>query len=361
MKILIYGAKSIALGTLRALKYLYPHHEYLGFLVTARSDNPHTLDGLKVWELQEILDIYSVEERKSLHIVIATPEDKHQEIRGLLWEKGFENYSSIDSYNESILMGRYYEVLFQKPLLKSFRVGEHKPRIQVYSVNSCMDIKLTQEYETPKWMIPIQVGAGVVEIENCKVRDDSGENISYKNSNYCELTALYWIWKNRMVSGCSDSEWDYYGLFHYRRLLDIKEEDLYRLVENDVDVILPFPTIHEPDIKEHHARYVQESDWQAMLQALQELAPEYAEAYCDIFAQEYMYNYNMLVAKRAVLEDYCAWLFPILERTEELSVPKGSKRTDRYIGYLGENLLTLYFMYNKDDLKIVHTGRIMLT
>lgn len=128
-----------------------------------------------------------------------------------------------------------------------------------------------------------------------------------------------------------------------------------------MDVVLPFPTMHEPDIREHHKRYVKDSDWQAMLQALRELQPDYADAYEEIFSQQYLYNYNMLVAKKQVLADYCAWLFPILERVEELSVPKGSERADRYIGYLGENLLTLYFMYHRRDLNIVHTGRLMLT
>ena len=57
---------------------------------------------------------------------------------------------------------------------------------------------------------------------------------------------------------------------------------------------------------------------------------------------------------------YCDWLFPLLSRVEELSEPKGSERADRYIGYLGENLTTLYFMKNKDRLKIAHAGRLML-
>ena len=64
----------------------------------------------------------------------------------------------------------------------------------------------------------------------------------------------------------------------------------------------------------------------------------------------------MILAKRSVLKNYCEWLFPILSRVEELSEPKGSERSDRYIGYMGETLETLYFRYNADKLNVVHTG-----
>ena len=88
--------------------------------------------------------------------------------------------------------------------------------------------------------------------------------------------------------------------------------------------------------------------------------PEYAAAMPEIFKEKFFHNHNILIAKKKVFQDYCSWLFPVLERVEELSEPKGRDRADRYIGYLGENLTTLYFLYHKNDLNIVYTGRRML-
>ena len=46
----------------------------------------------------------------------------------------------------------------------------------------------------PEDRTPIFVGKG--NNSDNYISDNTGENISDKNSNYCELTALYWIWKN---------------------------------------------------------------------------------------------------------------------------------------------------------------------
>ena len=58
---------------------------------------------------------------------------------------------------------------------------------------------------------------------------------------------------------------------------------------------------------------------------------------------------------RHYLKSIAIGYFLILERTEELSVPKGKDRSDRNIGYMGETLETLYFIKNVDKLNVVHT------
>lgn len=370
MKLYIYGAKSIALGICKAVQMLYPEHKVQGFLVTSAMGNPASLADLPVYEVATFA--LRTIEKEACHILIAVPENVHSQIIKTLEEFNIRNYTCITSQIEKYLMENYYIRMGQFVSLHKKEYPEKNgipdgvdtidniPSIEVYVAKFYKDAQLSGECSMPSWTRPIQVGAQLTDIRVAESVDSDGENISAKNVNYCELTALYWMWKNKLFNTATDVK-EYYGLFHYRRMLDISETDLNDIKIKNVDAILPFPMLHEPNAYEHHTRYVKDSDWQAMLQALKELQPVYYEAMDAIFSKPYFYNYNMIIAKKQVLADYCAWLFPILKRTEELSEPKGWERADRYIGYLGENLMTLYFMYHKDDLNIVHTGRIMLT
>ena len=89
--------------------------------------------------------------------------------------------------------------------------------------------------------MPLQVGAYNKETLGF-LQDNIGENISCKNQNYCELTGLYWIWKN-----VDDA---YKGLVHYRRYfgksnLSCNINDIYSYDEmvsflKNADIILPY-------------------------------------------------------------------------------------------------------------------------
>ena len=344
-RVAIYGAQMVAVSVYYAIKTLYPDCMVIAFVVSERSGNPLIVDGIPVVTLQE----FSL---KDVQVLIATPENAHGDIVNALKKKGFVDYICINSVKEAVLMEKYYAATEKFLPLHSLKQGDRKVPLSVFMSKFHKDQALKKQYTMPNWVHPIQAGAALTDARMAPFRDDEGDNISAKNVNYSELSAMYWIGKH--------AESDYLGLFHYRRILDVTEEDLCRITENDIDVILPYPTIHYPNIYEHHKRYLKEQDWQAMLQALRECEPSYARKLPAIFEGQYFYNYNMLIAKKKVFQDYCDWLFPILARVEELSTPKGSERADRHIGYLGENLTTLYFMVHKDDLKIAHTGRLML-
>ena len=359
--IAIYGAQGTALGACKAIHELYPIRNIRCFLVTERGSNAEYLSGVPVLELEPFANSLSAEEKETIEILIATPENMMPAIEASLDRHGLFCHVRLTDQRWAELMSCYYVCEKDFMPLRALPVGFHKAGMHVFMAKFCKDKPLSVRYDLPEWITPIQAGAAVSSERVANILDCDGENISAKNGNYSELTALYWIWKNRLQYPSANPECEYYGLAHYRRILRLTDDDILRLVDNEVDVVLPYPMPYEPDIEEHHRRYLKEDDWDAVHRAVEEKYPEYAEALWDILKQKYFYNYNIILARKEVLEEYCGWLFPVLQRVEELSVPKGADRADRYIGYIGETLETLYFLHHKDRLNIMHTGCKFLT
>ena len=365
----IYGAGIVATSIYTAIKKLY-NRRPIAFLVSEKEGNPFEIDGIPVLKLEEVGNIDA-----DAKYLIATSVTHHDVIADGLCQIGVAREQLIlaDNRLENKLMEEYYlglsEFLTVQEMLQcdgnsrnvSVALDDSKQveslhDIVVYQAKCHVDKPLNNPVTIPDYICPIQVGAVFTDKVIADVRDNLGDNISYKNRNYCELTGTYYAWKNSRTS--------YKGLCHYRRVFDISEEQLQTLINRyeDVDVILPYPSVPYPDISGQHKRYINEDDWNAMLMAMKEVAPEYYEAYIkDVSKQRYFYNYNMLIAKNEVFDDYCNFLFTVLEKTEELTVPKGWERADRFAGYLGENLTTIYFRKNRDKLKIVHAGKVWLT
>ena len=363
MDLVIFGAQGTALGAYEAIHNLYPIRNIRCFLVTERGDNAEYLSGVPVLELETFANALSTEEKEDLEILIATPENMMPEIETSLESHGFFCHVRLTSSRWSELMHCYCAGEKDFMPLRALPVGYHRANMHVFMAKFHKDKELSARYGLPEWITPIQVGAVLSPRRVANILDCDGENISAKNGNYSELTALYWIWRNRLGSdpyGSAGNE--YYGLSHYRRILEFTEDDVLRLVDNGVDVVLPYPMPYEPDIEEHHKRYLKEEDWKAVRRAVWELQPEYSKAFPSVLEQKYLYNYNIILARKGVLAEYCEWLFPILSRVEELSVPRGKDRADRYIGYIAETLETLYFMYHAADkpaenrLNIMHSG-----
>ena len=346
----IYGAGIVAVSIYTALKRTYSCMP-VAFLISEKGGNPSEIDGIPV----KILTEWNTSNREMVYL-IAAPEPHHAVIAGLLSERKInrEQIIFVGSRLENKIMGDFY---FRLPLFVTVQqlLDTKKPVIEVFQAKSHVDHTLQNVVDNPNYVYPIQVGAELTDQWILNRRDNEGDNISLKNRNYCELTAAYYAWKH--------SSADYKGLCHYRRIFDISDQQMQKLMEkkSEWDVILPYPSIHYPDISRQHSRYINESDWEAMCCALKETAPAYYEKFGQIFRGHYFYNFNMLIARREVYDDYCNFIFSVLERTEALTSPKGWERADRFAGYLGENLTTLYFMANKDKLKIVHAGNLWLT
>jgi len=101
LKIVIFGARSIALGAYRAVRELYQEFEVVGFLVSRKEGNPETLAGLPVYEMGSF-------QEKKVCVLVATPEDIQEDIVRLLDAQGFHNHICVDSGRESELMEKYY-------------------------------------------------------------------------------------------------------------------------------------------------------------------------------------------------------------------------------------------------------------
>ena len=259
----------------------------------------------------------------------------------------------------------------------------------------------------PYWMPedpayqPIQVGAeGKASISPEWLRDDQGENISAKNRSFCELTGLYWAWRN--------SPAPVLGMAHYRRYLAepgllmrrklrkkepraLSKEKLDRQREKEPGELStermkrrgkkergeqPWKKIQFSDAKKRRilsgeqaeallqkydvivpkkrhyfietrgAQYAHahhQEDLDVTESVLQEEHPEYLEAWRRMLASRSGHICNMFVMKRPELDAYCEWLFDILFEVERrLDISQYSEHDSRVFGFLGERLLDVY-------------------
>jgi hypothetical protein len=180
-------------------------------------------------------------------------------------------------------------------------------------------------------------------------RDDSGENISAENPWYCELTGLFWAWKNL--------EADYLGLVHYRRYFTLSRAvfgaerkkkavltrtQLSALLDKN-SILLPAPRHYY--IENREAQFVHAHGAAAFMtlsRVIDRHFPASGDAFRKVMRRRWGHIGNMLVMRRDILNEYCSWLFDVLGRVKGKLQDNGGCMQPRILGYMGERLLDVW-------------------
>lgn len=293
------------------------------------------------------------------------------------------NYDSSfffkDYYMELFRNGFYYKLyqLFLKSAVNNlFSItniisdGKKFKQITIMGikikVKKNSDVQIFVSYHKPfklfknKYLQPIHVGRDVfLNKDTCDgdyqkikkwllkntIGDNTSDNISLKNPNYCELTAQYWAWKN-----CNAN---YVGFCHYRRLFDLNNSKISKLL-NEYDIILPRIFTLDCTVREQYNRDHIKEDLDKTLEIIASKYPDYMEDAENVLNKKTIYFCNMFITNRELFNSYCEWLFDILFELEKVTVISENKYQSRIFGFLSERLLNIFIEHVKriDDIKI---------
>ena len=250
--------------------------------------------------------------------------------------------------------------------------------------------KNTPVYKSDSFQ-PIQVGTELGDKLDFALKDNTGDNISFLNKYYCELTGHYWVLKN-YIDTCEE---EYIGFAHYRRLPDLKtlsdedfpsiyginysvsqqlfedlvSSDLYDYCK-DYDVILPcsvymYANTVNPSLREDEQHYNLYDHFKTehknnLLDLLYEIADDELKQYLSqCFSMEKAYFYNIYIMKKDLMKDFLSWQFDILEK---LGQKIGGWEQEKYLrmaGFVAETLTNVWVKM-KTDKQNLHIGHVPL-
>lgn len=239
---------------------------------------------------------------------------------------------------------------------------------------------------------PILVGAAVTS-EKCKdgriyldesflsalpFRDDTGDNRSRQNRFINEMSAVYWGWRHLPELGNPD----YVGLVHYRRFFITKpipenvrprwfdgmaaylygdDADFASAIDSrrieqllrEADGIVPVPYAPVSDGHGHPLHSCRDCFLVSMQGGKGELydemerlvlatRPDFAPEVESHRLHTAHYFCNMFVMPRALYEEYCRFVFPILDRLTALTADEKDIELARAPGFLAEYLTSIF-------------------
>ena len=203
-----------------------------------------------------------------------------------------------------------------------------------------------------KCYVPIQLGKANSKIELDCIGDNTGDNISKENSSYCELTAQYWFWKN--------TNDDIVGLVHYRRFFYknifknvknvLSENDIRKILKKNDIIVSEKGYTFKKTVKEKYIESHIESDYELCRKCIKKKFPKYLDSFDKVFSGNSYSPFNMIIARKEILDKYSEWIFSVYnEMSKYINYEDGrSNYNRRTFGFMGERLLNVWLMENKD-------------
>ena len=218
--------------------------------------------------------------------------------------------------------------------------------------------------------MPIHVGKAVTGKDLGIPGDNTGDNISIKNESYCELTGMYWAWKN--LKGV-----DNIGLCHYGRYFDFNHigrkhfplstiktkqfDELNLDISKEAEKWLEKGGCILAKANHQHASLFTQyceghysTDIKILGDIIRDTLPhKYFLAFIDSLMKSNRFSpYNMFVMNWSTFDKYCNWLFTLLDNVEQkIDISHYSPYQRRVFGYLAERMLNLYV--HAEQLKVM--------
>lgn len=194
--------------------------------------------------------------------------------------------------------------------------------------------------------VPLQVGAEGKEDLGYS-RDCTGENISELNPYLCELTGLYWAWKNL--------EYGYLGLVHYRRHFKGKKRGKRQtdrvITGQEVEKLLKSYKILVPkkrkyyieSLYSHYSHTFTGEHLDCAKEIIAQKYPDYVKSFDAVMKRKSGYMFNMFVMPKELVDEYLNWLFEILfELKNRIDTSKMTEFEARFCGRVSEILFNVW-------------------
>ncbi|WP_161565370.1 DUF4422 domain-containing protein [Campylobacter jejuni] len=255
-------------------------------------------------------------------------------------------------------------------------VGYHKPAVLLKNdiltpihLGRALATQASKDGEMSKedfeWMCENMIG------------DDTGDNISHLNRYFCELTGIYWAWKNYDKLGNPD----YIGFMHYRRhfiqdqfcnlfnisgpenyFYHIGKYDLYyndivrKLFLDEIIYDLIIPKIYNVNNNVFHKKTIYDDfsgycDYPEVLIDFEKIIKKHFKEYSSFannyYKQNSYYFCNMFIMKKELFFDYCNFIFNVIFVIYDgykYNIEKNNRvQSQRTLAWLSEHITSIFY------------------